>query len=327
MKRLGELFAAALLLALGAPAQAQEKFPSRPIRLITAFAPGSATDIIARLLAEQLRQELGQNIIVENKPGAFGIVAIEEMARSRPDGHTLMLGNISTTVLTPLLYRKKFSINPETDVAPISRIGILPSFWAVSARVPVHSLREFIEYAKQRPGKIFYATNGVGSFPHYDSEILARRAGIEMAHVPVKGGPPDFMKDMATGDVHAAFINVASAGPFIKSAQIRPLATTAEQRLPEYPDVPTMAELGFPGVGSLLWSAVTAPGATPHEVLEALNGAVRKSLGAPTLQESFKKQLVIPAPSGTVPETKQWLEREFAHWTKIMQEVKIDVPE
>ena len=329
MGRFWALLAAALCsLGLAAPLCAQETFPSRPIRIITAFAPGSATDIIARLAGEQLHRVLGQNVVVENKPGAFGIVAIEEMARARPDGHTLMVGNISTSVLTPLLYRKKFTIDPDKDVAIVSRVAILPNLWVVTGKdFPPKTMAEFIDYAKARPGQIRYASNAIGSFPHYDSEILARRAGLKMEHIVYKGGPPEFLKEIVSGDIQAAFSNAASSAAFIKSGQLRALATVTEQRLPEYPDVPTMAELGFPGVGTPLWSAIYAPGGTPDDVLQKLNAAVMKALSAPEFAESVKKQFVQPAPSGSLEETRAWLRGEVAKWTAIVDEVKLEIPE
>ena len=322
----------ALMAALGtlgaAPLAAQEGFPSRPIRIITAFAPGSATDIIARLTGEQMQKVVGQNVIVENKPGAFGIVAIEEMARARPDGHTLMVGNISTSVLTPLLYRKKFTIDPDKDIAIVSRVAILPNLFAVTGgNFPPKTMAEFIAYAKERPGKVRYASNAIGSFPHYDMEIFSRRAGIQMEHIPYKGGPPEYLKDKVSGDIQASFVNAASSAAFIKSGQLRALAVVGERRLPEYPDVPTMAEVGFPGVGTPLWSAIYAPGATPPDVLEKLNAAMQKALGAPEFAESVKKQFVQPAPSGSLAQTREWLRGEFAKWNAIINEVKVEVPE
>jgi tripartite-type tricarboxylate transporter receptor subunit TctC len=188
-------------------------------------------------------------------------------------------------------------------------------------------MAEFVAYAKQRPGKILYATNAIGSFPHFDSEILARRAGIDMVHVPVKGGPPDFMKDMITGDVHVAFVNAASSAGFIRGGQLRALAAVSEQRLAEFPDVPTMAEVGFPGVGTQLWSAMTAPAGTPREMLETLNAAVTKALNSETLKEAYKKQSVIPAPTPSLAATQEWLKGEVAKWNGIINEVKIEIPE
>jgi tripartite-type tricarboxylate transporter receptor subunit TctC len=327
MKRLLLTFVTALcVFAAGLEARAQDKFPSKPIKIIVAFAPGSATDIFARLLAEHMRGFVGQNVIVENKPGAFGIVAIEEMARSRPDGHTLMLGNISTSVLTPLLYAKKFTINYDKDVTPVSRIGLLPNFFAVSTKdMAVNTLPEFIAFAKARPGKVRYASSGVGSFPHYDSEILARRAGLQMEHIPIKEGPPVIIRDMMTGDIHASFLNVATSAPMVKSGQLKALAVTTDERLPDYPNVPTMKELGFPGVGTSLWSMLYAPGATPPDVLEALHAAVTKTLNSDGLKAAYRTQNITPTPTKSLAETREWLNAQMDTWKKTIAEVKIDM--
>jgi tripartite-type tricarboxylate transporter receptor subunit TctC len=284
--------------------------------VVTAFGAGSATDIVARLLAEQMRPILGENVIVENKPGAFGILAIEEMARARPDGHTLMLGNISTNVITPLLYRNRFSINFEKDVVHVSRVGILPNlFLCTTKNFPPKTMAEFIAYA----------TNAVGSFPHFDSEILSRRAGIKMTHVPVKEGPPAFMKDMVTGDIHCAFVNAASAAPMVRNGLLRPLGAVADQRIAEYPDVPTMAELGMPDVGTQLWSGVLAHSSTPQPVLEKIHAAITKALQSESLQANYKKQSVIPAPTKSLADNKAWVDGETEKWKRIIDEVKIDL--
>jgi len=328
MKRTVLAVLAAVMLVAGAPAvEAQQKYPSKPVRVVTAFGAGSATDIVARLLAEQLRPILGENVIVENKPGAFGILAIEEMARAQPDGHTLMLGNISTNVITPLLYGSRFSINFEKDIVHVSRVGILPNLFLCTAKnFPPKTMAEFIAYAKERPGQVNYATNAVGSFPHFDSEILSRRAGITMTHIPVKEGPPAFMRDMVTGDIHCAFVNAASAAPLVRSGSLRALGAVADQRLAEYPDVPTMTELGMPDVGTQLWSGILAHAATPQPILEAIHAAVSKALQTEALQAAYRKQSVIPAPTKSLADNRAWVDGETAKWRRIIDEVKLDIP-
>jgi len=328
MKRvLVSLMTAAVLMAAPGAASAQEKYPNKPIRVVTAFGAGSATDIVARLLAEQVRQVLGENVIVENKPGAFGILAIEDMARARPDGHTLMLGNISTNVITPLLYGNRFTINFDKDVTHVSRVGILPNLFVCTVKnFPPKTMAEFIAYAKERPGQINYATNAVGSFPHFDSEILARRAGIKMVHVPVKDGPPAFVKDMVKGDIHCAFVNAATAAPLLRSGMLRALGAVSDKRLEEFPDVPTMAELGLPDVGTQLWSGILAHSSTPKPILETIHGAVTKALQSDALQASFKKQSVMPAPTKSLDDNKAWVDGETAKWKRIIDEVKLDLP-
>ncbi len=254
------------------------------------YGAGSATDIITRIMCEQLRQIIGQSCVVENKPGAFGILAIEDMARARPDGYTLQVGNVSTNAITPVLFKDKFNINYERDVVAVSRLADLPTFlMATTKNLPPKTLAEFVAYAKERPGKLKYASPGAGSFPHYDMEILSRRAGISMQAIHIKAGPPGFINDMALGDIQVAYMNVATSAPQIRAGTLRPLVTTTEARLADYPDVPTMAEAGYPGVGTTLWAGLFAPAATPAPVLETLHKAVVQALNSPQVKDAFTK--------------------------------------
>lgn len=322
----GLLIGAAALLAGLSGARADDAFPNRPIKIIVAFAPGSATDATARVLAEAMRPILGQNVVVENRPGAFGIIAIEEMARSKPDGHTVMIGNVSTSALTPRLYRKRFTIDPDKDITPISRVSVLPGFWIVSAKhTPAKTFAEFIAYAKANPGKVKYSTTGVGAFTHYAGEMLQKRAGIRMVHIPMKEGPPAMVRDIMTGDIQAAEMTMATAAGLIKAGELRALAVNTDERVAEYPDIPTMAELGYPGIGEPNWSMMFVPAATPAAVQEKLQDAVSKALASPALKEAYAKQLIYPTPSASVAEAKAWLAKQMAKWDKTMSEVKIDL--
>lgn len=324
MKIFWSLLAVALLTFSGGAA-AQDKF-TRPLKIIVAFGPGSATDVTARILAEHMRAHTGQNVLVENKPGAFGIIAIEEMARAKPDGHTAMIGNVSTSALTPRLYRKRFSIDPEKDITAISRISVIPGFSIVSTKhMPARTFGEFIAYAKERPGQIRYSTTGIGAFTHYEAEVLQRRAGIKMVHVPMKEGPPAMVRDMLTGDIHIASMTMPTAAGLIAAGQLRPLVTSYETRLPEYPDIPTLAEVGFPGVGTSNWSMMYVPAATPRAMQEALHAAVSKALASSGLQEAYKKQIIIPTPSASITEAQAWLKIEMDRWERITNEVKLDL--
>lgn len=327
MKRLS-LMAAALALAFsGAAATAQEKYPSKPVKILVPYAPGGATDIITRLLAEQMRQSLGQSFVVENKSGAFGIPAIEEMARSKPDGHTLMIGNVSTNAITPILFQKKFTIDFEKEVVSVNRLATLPSFLIVTTKnFPVNNVKEFVEYAKKNPDKVRYGSAGVGSFPHFDMEVFARRAGnLSMVHIPHKTGAAGMLNDLVNGDMQAGFINVASTAAMIKAGNLKPIAVLAEKRLEDYPDVPTLAEAGYPGVGTMHWQSMLAPANTPKDVLATLHKASTEGLKAPAVQDAFKKQLISATPSASVDEAQTWLKSELASWKKIVSEVKIDL--
>src|SRR5436309_1037321 len=245
MKRMDLLLLAAVV-AVASSAGAQEKYPSKPVRVVVPFGPGSATDIVMRIVGEHMRPIFGQPIVIENKPGAFGIIAIEEMARSRPDGYTLQIGNSGTNVLAPIIYRKKFKIDYDQEVRMVTRLSEVPLVLAATTRnFAPKTYAEFIAHAKANPGKVRYASVGIGSNNHYDMEAFAKWAGIEMVHLPNKGGGAAITNDLVTGDAHVALVNAASSLGVIKAGQVRPLAIMSDQRLPEYADVPTLVELGY----------------------------------------------------------------------------------
>jgi tripartite-type tricarboxylate transporter receptor subunit TctC len=326
MKRLGVLLLSAVCLAFVGTAGAQDKYPSKAVKILVPYAPGGATDIISRVVGEQMRQILGQSFVVENKPGAFGILAIEEMARSKPDGYTLMVGNVSTNAITPILFKDKLKIDFEKEVVSVGRIATLPSFFIATAKdFPPKTMAEFIDYAKKNPGKVRYASAGVGSFPHFDSEIFARRAGIDMVHIPVKAGASGMLNDLVNGDMQVAFINVATTGAMVKAGSLKPLAVVSEKRVPEYPDVPTMAEAGYPGVGTLHWQSMLIPAGTPKEVIETLHKATSQALESSPVQDAFKKQLIQSTPNKSPEEAQAWLKSEIETWKKITGEVKIEM--
>jgi len=326
MKRLGLMILTAGCLAFAGAASAQDKYPSRPVKILVPYAPGGATDIIARVLGEQLRQSLGQPFVVENKPGAFGILALEEMAQSKPDGATLMIGNVSTNAITPVLFKDKLKIDFDKDVVSVDRIATLPSFFIATTKdFPVKTMAEFVDYAKKNPGKVRYASAGVGSFPHFDSEIFARRAGIDMLHIPIKAGAAGMLNDLVNGDVQVAFINVATTAGMVKAGTLKPLAVVSEKRLPEYPDVPTMAEAGYPGVGTLHWQSMLAPAGTPKEIIATLFKAIGEALRTNQVLDAFKQQLIQATPSASPEEAQAWLKSEIAKWQKITSEVKIEL--
>ncbi len=326
MKRVGLGLALLGLAFSTVTASAQDKYPAKPVKIIVPYAPGGATDITARLFGDQMRQSLGQQFVVESKPGAFGILAIEEMARSKPDGYTVMVGNVSTNAITPVLFKKKFSIDFEKGVTSVSRLAIYPSFLVTTAKnFEPKSVAEVVAYAKKNPDKVRYTSAGIGSFPHFDMEIFSKRAGVQMLHIPNKTGAAGMINDLVVGDAQIAFLNAASSAAMIKAGTLRPIAVLAETRLAEYPDIPTLAEAGYPGVGTLHWQSMLAPAGTPKEVLATLYKAIVEATGAPQLQEGFKKQLVSVKPSASLDEAQSWLTSELAAWRKIVAEVKIEL--
>jgi len=327
MKKLSMVLLSILGVAFSmAVAEAQDKFPSSPIRFVLPYGPGTATDITTRIMCEELRQVLGQTCIVDNKPGAFGILAIEEVARARPNGYTLQVGNVSTNAITPFLFANKMKINYIKEVVPITRMTEISNFLLATTRdFSPKTMAEVVAYAKKNPGKLNYATPGAGSFPHFDMEVLSRRAGVEMKAIHFKAGPTAFLSDMANGDVQLALVNVATAGPMIQGGKVRALALVANDRLPAYPDVPTLAEAGFPGVGTTLWAGLFAPAATPRDVLQTLQSAVTQSLKSPKVIDAYAKQNIRSRPNASLAEAKTWFEGEVARWQKIVKEVKVDV--
>ena len=324
MKRLTLL----ILLALAATTvAAQDKYPAKPIKVVVPFGPGSATDIVMRIVGEQMRPILGQPVVIENKPGAFGILAIEEMARSKPDGYTLQIGNPGTNVLTPIIYKKKFKIDYEKEVILVTRLSEIPIVLGATTKdFPPKTFAEFIAYAKANPGKVRYASVGVGSNNHYDTEAFAQWAGIVLTHLPNKGGGAAITNDLVTGDAHVALFNAASSLGVVKGGQVRALAVMSDQRLPEYPDVPTLKELGYSNSKGL-WSALYAPAATPRDVLEVVRRAAVQALGSEQVTTAFKQQMIRAVPNASFEDAQAWNKAELAYWKKVTDEVKVELPD
>ncbi|MFL5068726.1 MAG: Bug family tripartite tricarboxylate transporter substrate binding protein [Xanthobacteraceae bacterium] len=326
MKRLGMIVAAAACVVISG-AQAQDKFPTKPVKVMVPFGPGSATDIVIRIVGEHIRPILGQPFVIENKPGAFGIIAVEEMARSRPDGYTLQVGNPGTNVLTPIIYKKKMTIDYDKDVVMVTRLGEVPLVLAVTTKdFAPKTYAEFIAYAKANPGKVRYASVGIGSNNHYDTEAFAKWAGVDLVHIPNKGGGAAITNDLVSGDAQVALVNAASSAGVIRGGQLRALAVMADARVPDYPDLPTLKELGYT-TGKGLWSALYAPAATPRDVLDTLHKAAVQALNSEPVQAAFKKQMIKTVPNASIDDARAWNTAEFAYWKKVTDEVKVELPD
>jgi tripartite-type tricarboxylate transporter receptor subunit TctC len=327
MKRLALAAVAALGIGLTGPAWAQDKYPTKPVKILVPYAPGGATDIVARILGEQLRVILGQSFVVENKPGAFGILAVEEMARAKPDGYTFLIGNVSTNAITPLIFPKKMSIDYEKSVTAVTRLVDIPEFLLVTTKnFSAKSVPELIDIAKKNPGKVRYGTVGAGSYPHFDTAYFAKKAGnLDMIAIHNKAGASGVINDMLSGDTQVSFLNVASSAPMVKAGELKPLALVNDKRLPEYPDVPTMQEVGFPGVGTLAWQGMFAPAATPKPILETVHKALLQAMKAPSVIDAFNKQNFRIVPNASVDEAKTWLADEMKSWKTITDTVQIEV--
>ena len=270
-------------------------------------------------------QILGQPVVVENKPGAFGIIAIEEMARSRPDGYTLQIGNPGTNVLTPLVYKKKLKIDYDRDVVMVTRLGEVPLVLSATVKdFPPKTYSEFIAYARANPGKVRYASVGVGSNNHYDMEAFCKWAGIALLHLPNKGGGAAITNDLVTGDAHIALVNAASSGGVIKSGQARALAVMADARLP-FSRCPDAQGVRL----RLRQGAVVGPvraWAAPRDVLETVRRAAAQSLGSEPVLAAFARQMIkaVPNASMRMPSLNRI---ETAYWRKVTDEVKVELPD
>ena len=292
------------------------------------YAPGGATDIVARIVGDAVQKISGQGFVVLNKPGAFGMLALEEMAKSAPDGYTLMIGNVTTNAITPLLYANKLSINYEKDVSVVTNLVDVPAFLAVTTAndFTPKTAAEFIDYAKKNPGTVRYGTVGVGSYPHYDMAYFAKRAGdLDLIALPNKNGASGVIQDMLRGDVQTAFLNVASTASLVQTGKLRPLAVVNHTRLPEFPAIPTMREIGYPDVGTMAWQALFAPGGTPKPILEALFQTVSKAMQLPETIEKFNKQNFNLVPNKSLSDASAWHADEMKHWKNIIDVVKIDI--
>jgi tripartite-type tricarboxylate transporter receptor subunit TctC len=333
MKRLSLILLSAAWLAAFfafgmATASAQNKYPSRPVKVIVPYAPGGATDIVARIVGDAFLKVTGQGFVVLNKPGAFGMLAIDEIVNSEPDGYTLMVGNVSTNAITPIIYAKKMNSDYQKTVVAVTNLVEVPAFLVVTTAndFPVKTVAELIDYSKKNPGKVSYGTVGIGSYPHYDMAYFAKRAGdLDMIGLPNKNGASGVIQDMLRGDVQAAFLNVASTAGMVQAGKFRAIAVVNHTRLADYPNISTMQEAGLPDVGTVAWNGLFAPAATPKPVLEAIFNAVNKALQSPELIEKLKKQNFNIVPNKSVADAHTWLAGEMKHWQTITSAVKIEV--
>jgi tripartite-type tricarboxylate transporter receptor subunit TctC len=323
------LLAIACLLLAAAPAAAQGAYPNRVIRVLVPYAPGGLTDVVARLYAEQLRKSLGQNVLVENKPGASGIIAIEEMARAKPDGYTIMIGNISTNCLTPVLLAKRMHIDYDRDVQIIARTADAPVFFlATTTNFPPKTFQEFIAYAKAHPGDVRYASAGVGAYQHVNTEILAKRAGgLNLVHIPFKDGGSGILRDVAGGDTHVSWFNITNPVGMIKAGKVRPLAVAADARLPAWPDVPTLNELGFEGFRPSQWNAAFAPAGVPRDIIDKLHNAFAAAAKTPEMQAFFEKGGLTAPSDKSADEARAWVKKEMETWRRDIADAGIKVDE
>jgi tripartite-type tricarboxylate transporter receptor subunit TctC len=298
MQRL--LLAAALLFATTAFGQG---FPSHAVTLVVPFTPGGGTDTGARIVAQKLGQKWGQTVVVENKGGAAGMIGADMVAKAKPDGYTLLMGNIGTQSINPSLY-KKMTYDPDHAFAPISLVAELPLMMMVNPQVPAKTVKEFIAYAKAHPGQMSYSTSGAGGAMHLAAELFKSQSGTFVLHVPYRGGGPA-VADLIAGHVELCFATVLEAIGHVKSGRVRVLAVTGQRRVAALPDVPTLSEAGLPGFNSISWIGLLAPAGTPKEVVEKISADLREVLATDDVKQRLTDLGALPA--GNTPAQFQQL--------------------
>jgi tripartite-type tricarboxylate transporter receptor subunit TctC len=308
-------FAAVALLVLAQGVFAQG-YPNKPLKLIVPFPPGGPTDIVGRLMAQKLSEGLGQQIVVENRAGAGGTVGSDAAAKATADGYTLLYGSTSTLAIAPSLY-PNLPYQPLQAFAPISLVSIGPIFVTVHASVPAQTLAEFIALARSKPGQLNYSSAGNGTPPHLAGELFKSVAGVNLVHVPYKGGGPA-VAGLVAGDVQAVFEGLPVLGPHIRAGKLRALAITGGKRHPSLPDVPTAAEAGLANYDAHFWSGLVAPFGTPQEAIARLNAETRKALAAKEVRELLARQGVEPRDT-TPGEFARFIAAEIDKWAGVVK--------
>jgi tripartite-type tricarboxylate transporter receptor subunit TctC len=308
---------AATLLAAAAQAQA---WPNRTVTLVVPFPPGGGTDTGGRILAEQLGKRWGQTVIVENKGGAAGQIGADLVAKAKPDGYTLLLGNIGTQAINPSLY-PKMPYDPDKAFAPVALVAELPLAMTVHPGVPAKDPKEFIALAKSQPGKLSYASSGAGGAPHLAAEMFKDASGTFIVHVPYRGGGPA-TQDLMAGHVQLLFMTVLEASGNIKAGKLRALAVTSDKRVPALADVPTLAESALPGFNSISWLGLLAPAGTPQEIVEKISADVRAVLAADEVKARYVALGGVPR--GTTPaQFEQLIAQDRKRYAQIIKDRKI----
>ena len=277
-------------LGLASDAAMAQTYPTKPIRIIVGFLPGGPADVMARLLSPKMSQMLGQPVVVDNRGGAGGTIAARAVAESEADGHTLLLGNTSTLVISPLIY-KNIGYDPLKGFAPIARIGVTSNFLVANPKIPAKTVRELIAYAKANAGKLNYSSAGIGTPPHLIGEMFKLRVGIDVLHIPYKGGGPSIQAVIA-GETQYSFENSATSLPLVEGGNLRALAVTSEARIAQAPDVPTMVESGVPDFVSVSFTGVVGPAGMPAPVVARLNAVINEALKSPEIHGILMKQAV-----------------------------------
>jgi tripartite-type tricarboxylate transporter receptor subunit TctC len=313
----------AVLLAVSAAAQAQP-YPAKPVRLVVGFAPGGAADTVARALQEPLTRSLGQPVVVDNRPGAGSSIAADHVAKSAPDGYTFLIASPSSILVNPLILPRA-GFQPLKDLAPISLVSSSPLILAVNPGIGVGSVKELIAHAKKNPGKLNFATSGTGSAPHLAAVLFQRLAGVDMTHIPFKGGAPAVQSVLA-GDTQLSFATPPSVLPLVQAGRLRALAVTSRAATPLVPGVPGMGEAGLPDYEISFWYGFFVPAGTPPEVVRKLFDATSQALKLPQIAQMLARDGTEIASSKSPEDYAAFLARDAKLWERIVKEgnVKAD---
>jgi tripartite-type tricarboxylate transporter receptor subunit TctC len=321
--RRGALAVAALLA--GTRAATAQAWPSRPVRIIVPLVPGGTTDLIARAVAEPLSRAVGQPAVVENRPGANGWIANDYVMRERPDGHTLIVNNVSTHAINSAAATADRQLVPSRNLVPVAHLGETPQVITVPGDFPARTLAEFIARARASANApLVYASAGVGSYQHIDMELFAKRAGITLTHLPLRGAG-EMVTTALRGDAQLAEFNLITAQQHLQTGRLRALAVVSRERLPQLPDVPTTAEVGFPELTTALWNGLFAPAGTPASVIEALHAQATRILRDPEISGGLERQGMRLRPNDSQATFAAYVESEVARWTALIRELGITI--
>jgi tripartite-type tricarboxylate transporter receptor subunit TctC len=314
------LSAAAMFASAAAQAQV---YPAKQLRLIVPYPAGGGTDFFARTVATQMSAQIGQQIVVENRPGAATIIGAESVAKSPADGYTLLLGDTATFSVNPALY-KKLPYDPQRDFSPVTLTGRFALLLVVNlTKLPVGSVNELLEQAKKAPGRIDYASPGPGSPHHLAMEMFKQRTGVQFTHVPYKGAGPA-IQDLLSGQIPLMFLDLAAGAPQIRAGKLKALAVASDKRIVALPDLPTVGESGLPGFEAWAWQALAAPAGTPKDVVARLNAEFRKAIANPDIRQKLVDAGIDPLQS-TPEDASAYMRSEAAKWAKVIADGGISV--
>jgi len=314
------------LVGTGANAQSATDFPTKPIRLVLPFAPGGLSDITARMLSEEVRQILGQPVVIDYKPGGNGVVAFGDVARQPADGYTLTIGVNTTNLYNPIIRAHEMPFDVRKVITPVTGLVEAPQlFLATTVNFPPNNVKEFIEHAKKNPNKFNHSVVGLGSNSHFDFLLMQRRHGFSIVTVPARAGAGTAQVDLISGDVQVAMLNAATFTPVVQSGKLKALAISGKERSPHLPDVPTLKEQGFDDIGIGTWTVLFAPVGTPKPVMDKLHQAFTTALKTDKVREQMRRFSTASFVHESPDAAKRWLDGEFDKWEKIVDEFRTEL--